>query len=80
MPPLHEAGMTGNVEAIKAAIAARRTLDAKWNEPTRGLEGNYARLIGVTPLMMAARAGQLEAARLLVDGGADLYAQVCSRL
>jgi ankyrin repeat protein len=80
MPPLHEAAFTGNTAAIKAAIAAGRRLDARWNEPTRGVEGNYARLIGVTPLMMAARAGQLEAARLLVDGGADLYAQVNTQL
>jgi ankyrin repeat protein len=80
MPPLHEAALTGNTEAIKTAIAAGRTLDAKWNEPTRGLEGNYARLVGLTPLMMAARSGQLEAARLLVDGGADLYAQVNTQL
>lgn len=80
MPPLHEAAFTGNTEAIKAAIAAGRTLDAKWNEPRRGVEGNYSRLIGLTPLMMAARSGQLEAARLLVDGGADLYAQVNTQL
>ena len=80
MPPLHQAAVTGNTEGVKAAIAAGRTLDARWNEPTRGLEGNYARLIGLTPLMMAARSGQLEAARLLVDAGADLYAQVNTQL
>ncbi len=76
MPPLHKAAFTGNTDAIKAAIAAGRTLDAKWNEPERGLEGNYDRLIGLTPLMLAARAGQLEAVRLLVGAGANLYAQV----
>ena len=80
MPPLHEAAFTGNTEVIKAAIAAGRNLDAKWDEPRRGVEGNYARRIGLTPLMMAARTGQLEAARLLVDGGANLYAQVNTQL
>ena len=80
MPPLHEAAFTGNTGAIKAAIAAGRNLDAKWDEPRRGVEGNYARQIGLTPLMMAARTGQLEAARLLVDGGANLYAQVNTQL
>jgi ankyrin repeat protein len=80
MPPLHEAALTGNTDVIKAAIAAGRTLDATWNEPTRGVEGNYSRLIGLTPLMMAARSGQLEAARLLVDGGANLYAEVNTQL
>jgi ankyrin repeat protein len=80
MPPLHQAALTGNTEAIKAAIAAGHTLDAQWNEPTRGVEGNYSRLLGLTPLMVAARSGQLEAARLLVDGGANLYAQVTTQL
>jgi len=75
MGPLHEAAATGNVEFVKSWIAQKRNLDATFDEPSAGLEGNYARAQGVTALMMAARTGQLEIMKLLVDGGANLYAQ-----
>jgi ankyrin repeat protein len=80
MTPLHEAALSGNTEVVKEWIAKKRNLDPTWDEPSRGLEGNYARLKGLTPLMMAARAGQLEIARLLVDGGANVYAEANTQL
>jgi ankyrin repeat protein len=80
MTPLHEAARSGNTEVVTSYVQAKRNLDPRWDEPSRGLEGNYARLIGLTPLMLAARYGQLEVAKLLVDGGADIYAQANTQL
>ena len=75
MGPLHEAAATGNAQFVKSWIAAKRDLDATYDEPSRGLEGNYARQKGITALMAAARAGQLEIVKLLVEAGANLYAE-----
>lgn len=75
MGPLHEAAMTGNAEVVKSWIAQKRNLDVTFDEPSRGLEGNYSRARGVTALMMAARTGQFEIVKLLVEGGANLYAE-----
>ncbi len=73
--PLHEAAIEGNVEAVKSWIAEKRALDLTHDSPARGLEGNYARLQGVTALMLAARRGHLEVVKLLVEAGANLYAE-----
>jgi len=73
MGPLHEAAVTGNVEFVKSWIAQKRNLDVTFDEPSRGLEGNYARAQGVTALMMAAGTGRFEIVKLLVEGGANLY-------
>jgi len=78
--PLHEAARSGNTEVVRSYVQAKRNLDPRWDEPSHGLEGNYARLIGLTPLMLAARYGQLEVAKLLVEGGADIYAQANTQL
>jgi hypothetical protein len=75
MPPLHEAAHTGNTDVVRSYVQAKRNLNPRWDEPIHGVEGNYGRLLGLTPLMIAARHGQFEAAKLLVDGGADIYAQ-----
>ena len=75
MGPLHQAAMTGNSEFVKSWITQKRSLDVTFDEPSTGLEGNYARAQGVTALMLAARAGQLEIVKLLVEGGANLYAE-----
>ena len=80
MTPLHEAAVTGNTAVVKEWIAGKRNLDPRWDEPTRGLEGNYARQIDLTPLMLAARRGNLEITRLLVEGGADVHAQSNTQL
>jgi len=73
MGPLHEAAMTGNAELVKSWVKQKRNLDVTFDEPSRGLEGNYARAQGVTALMVAARMGQFEIVKLLVEGGANLY-------
>ena len=75
MGPLHEAALTGNAEFVKSWIAQKRNLDVIFDEPSTGLEGNYARARKVTALMLAARAGQTEIVKLLVEGGANLYAE-----
>lgn len=75
MGPLHRAAATGDIEAVKAWIAGGRNLDATYDEPSTTLEGNYARQQGVTALMIAAGMGRIEIARLLVEGGANLYAE-----
>lgn len=75
MGPLHEAAATGNTGFVKTWIANKRDLNVTYDEPARGLEGNYSRLRGVTALMTAARAGHLEVVTLLVEGGANVYAE-----
>jgi hypothetical protein len=79
MEPIHVAAATGDVEFVKSYIAKKGKLDVPFDEPSRGLEGNSARLRGITPLMMAARAGQLEIVKLLVDAGANLHAEARPR-
>jgi hypothetical protein len=75
MTPLHTAALSGNTTVVKQWITEKRDLDPLWDQPSRGLEGNYSNLVDVTPLMLAARSGQLETVKLLVEGGANLYAQ-----
>jgi ankyrin repeat protein len=80
MTPLHRAAVAGDVDVVKSYVREKRNLDPRWDEPTRGLEGNYARLIGLTPLMLAARGGNLEITRLLLEGGADPHLQANTQL
>ena len=80
MTALHRAAMSGDVDTVKSYVKERRNLDPRYDEPTRGLEGNYARILGITPLMLAARYGQLEIAKLLVEGGANVYVQANTQL
>jgi hypothetical protein len=80
MTPLHIAAQSGNTAVVKQWIADRKNLDPRYEEESRGLEGNYARLVDVTPLMLAAGNGQLETVQLLVEGGADIYAQANTQL
>jgi hypothetical protein len=75
MGPLHEAAAAGNTEFVKGWISKKHNLDVTYDEPSRGIEGNYARARGVTALMTAARTGQLEVAKLLAEAGANLYAE-----
>jgi len=56
---LHEAAMTGDLAAIQQHIAAGADLNAR--EPTRGS----------TPLIIAATFGRTEAARAMIEAGAD---------
>ncbi len=75
MGPLHEAAATGNTEFVKSWISQKRNLDVTYDEPSVEVEGNYSRGRGITALMTAARTGQFEIVKLLVEGGADLYAE-----
>lgn len=75
MSPLHVAALKGDAEAVRQWIAAGKNLDLTYDEKSRGLEGNYARRLGITPLMVAAGTGRLDIVRLLVEGGANLYAE-----
>ncbi len=79
MQPIHVAAATGDVEFVKGYIAKKGRLDAPFDEPSRGLEGNSSLLRGITPLMMAARGGQFEIVKLLVEAGANLYAEARPR-
>ena len=72
---LHEAAFAGDAEFVKTWIAQKRNLDGTYDEPARSLESNYARSRGVTALMVAARLRHVEVVKLLVDGGANLYAE-----
>ena len=56
---LHEAALTGNLEAIATHIDAGSDLDARDE-------------FGSTPLIVAATFGKAEVANALVEGGADL--------
>lgn len=73
--PLHEAALTGNIEVVKSWISEKRNLDKEYNDTGSGLENNSARVRGLTALMVAAQAGQPEVAKLLIDGGANVYAE-----
>ena len=79
MEPIHVAAATGDVEFVKSYIARKEKLDLAFDEPSRGLEGNSSLLRGITPLMVAARSGQLEIVKLLVDAGANLHAEARPR-
>jgi hypothetical protein len=60
---IHTAALTGNLEALKKHIAAKTGLNSK--DP----------MGGSTALLTAALFGKTEAARLLIDAGADLNLQ-----
>lgn len=40
--PLHEVTATGNAEFVQSWIAKKRNLDATYDEPSAGIERNYA--------------------------------------
>ena len=79
MGPLHRAAMEGDAEFVRSWIAQKRSLDVTYDEPTIGVEGNYSRMFGKTALMDAAGSGRLEIVKLLVEGGANLYAVANTR-
>jgi ankyrin repeat protein len=75
LAPLHKAAFEGDAELVRTWIARKRNLDVTYDEPARSVEGNYARARGVTALMVAARLRHFEVVKLLVEGGANLYAE-----
>jgi len=75
MGPLHEAAAKGDTQFVRDWITKKRNLDVTYDDPVRPVEGNYARTLGVTALMVAAHFGQLDVAKRLVEAGADLYVE-----
>src|SRR5437762_11618603 len=75
MGPLHEAAAKGDTRFVKDWITKKRNLDVTYDDPVRPVEGNYARTLGVTSLMVAAHFGQLDVAKRLVEAGADPYGE-----
>jgi ankyrin repeat protein len=75
MSPLHVAVLGGDKAVVRKWVADKRNLDVTYDEKTRGLEGNYARRLRITPLMVAAGMGQFGMVKLLVEGGANVYAE-----
>ena len=72
---LHEAARMGNTEVVKSWINEKRNLDKEYNDTGSGLENNSTRVRGLTALMVAAESGKVEVAKLLIDGGANIYAE-----
>jgi hypothetical protein len=79
MTPLHEAVVRGDAAAVQAWIARKGNLEVTIDEPSSGLEGNSGRLLGITPLLLAARIGRFDMVQLLVEGGANIYAEARPR-
>lgn len=75
MDALLAAAATGDAEVVKTWIAKKRNLDRTYDEPSHGIEGNYARTYDITALMVAAQTGHFEVVKLLVESGANLYAE-----
>lgn len=72
---LQEAARMGNTEVVKSWINEKRNLDKEYNDTGSGLENNSTRVRGLTALMVAAESGKVEVAKLLIDGGANIYAE-----
>jgi ankyrin repeat protein len=73
--PLHEAAISGNADVVRKWIRDGKNPDEKYNDMGFSLESNYARVRGLTALMVAAQAGQLEIVKILIEGGAGIYAE-----
>jgi ankyrin repeat protein len=72
---LHTAAANGDTAVVREWIAKKRNLDVTYDDPRSQIEGNYARTLEVTPLMTAAHFGRREVVQLLVEAGANLYAE-----
>src|SRR6266498_1216956 len=70
---LHLAASRNDVAVIRMWISSGKNLDVKYNDPGNWHEGPG--ISGKTALMFAAERGNLDAVRLLVDGGANIYLQ-----
>lgn len=70
---LHEAAERNDLKTIKLLIAWGTSPDVTYNEPGNLHEGPG--IHGITPLMVAAESGHLASVRLLIDAGANIYAQ-----
>lgn len=68
---LHRAAEQNDIVTIKKWIDKGRNIDVKYNDSGNWHEGPG--IAGKTPLMFAAENGNLEATKLLIDGGANIY-------
>ena len=70
---MHTAAQFGDLDFLKQLLARNANPNARTAKaPPRTPGGGFFRIIGEqTPLMLAARANQLEAMRALMAGGAD---------
>jgi hypothetical protein len=72
---LHQAAERDRREVVADWIKRGKNVDVVYNEPERffQLHGSRGRLVGQTPLMLAARAGNYEIVKMLVEAKADVY-------
>jgi ankyrin repeat protein len=73
MPPLHEAVERNEVASVEKWIRDRRSVDVEYDDTRFTIHGGGSKVRGITPLMVAAEAGNLRIVRMLVDAGADIY-------
>lgn len=73
--PLHEAIRMNDIEFVKAWVSERKPLDQPFNDTRFSLENSSGLIRGLTPLMVAAGLGRLEMSRILVEAGANIYAE-----
>jgi uncharacterized protein len=69
-PPAGQAGAAGRAAAAAAAAAAQADQDNNQDVIVAGLVGSGSG--GLTPLVFAAREGDIESAKVLLDAGADV--------
>ena len=76
---LHTAAQAGDVDLIRKLIAKKVPIDPRTPDAATGggRGGGAFRLVtgGQTPLLVAARTGQIEAMRALIEAGADTHAK-----
>ena len=71
--PLHSAAVTGDISTIQTLLAHGRNVDEVYNDTGITLETSSQKVRGLTALMVAAKNGRLEAVKLLVHAGANIY-------
>lgn len=76
MAPIHEAAYSNDVEKLRRLLGSGVNPDRRFGDYRLTLEGDGGgRVRRKTALMFAAERGHLEAARVLIDAGADIHAR-----